>query len=562
MLGQCNTFLERLGFSITINTRSIFTSLSRGHSPVHKHSPRRVSKLLLFSKINGWILAVGGLIVLVGWYASIPALTYIIPGWATMKANTAFCFLLLGITLNRATRTTKVHADRFSIVLLLLVALIAFITLVEYGVHRSWGIDELLIKDYETTRLGEPPGRMSFATSISFVCLSMALLLVDYSAVSCIFSIMGITLSLITLVGFLYKAKAVYAVRPFSTIALHTAGSFLLFGLGVLTLRRGRGIALLLTSSYADVAMTRPLLLSSVFLPLFLGLLCLGGQRAGWYPAEFTLGVMTVMLMVCSSLLLWWTSRVGWKIDKRRRLAQKRLASRTNDLSRSNTALAEYSYAAAHDLQEPLRIISLSAEMLNRVHREQFGPDEREYLHVLKSSAQRINRQIKDLLVHGRILSEEEPVLAAVDMNEVLRDVLAKCKESVATTGVRITVERLPIIYGNQDQLVILFHHLVENGIAYRNRTIEATIDISAKTEGAWWVLAVSDNGIGFEMKYSERIFGLFKRLHALDVPGTGMGLAICKCVVDKHKGRIWAESQPNIGSVFKIAFSIANAKQ
>ena len=478
-----------------------------------------------------------------------------------MKANTALCFLLTGIALGQAARKSgKVHADVSSLLLLSVAAIIALLSLTEYCFHRNLGIDEILVRDPASRALGQPPGRMSAATSFSFLCFGAGLFLVDSSIWSFLLCAAGIAISLVGLVGLLYTAEPLSPVRPFSTFSLPTAVSFLVLGVATMTLRIRQGVVPLVNSSYADIAMTRPLLAGAILLPPGFGWLCLQGQRMGWYPAEFTLGLVTVGLMLGSTLLLWWTGLIGWSVEQKRRHAETSLTARTEELTKSNAALEQYAFAAAHDLQEPLRMISLYSEALGRACREQFGAHEHDYLRILQSSARQMSRLVSDLLLHSRMLAEKEIAFASVDMNELLRDVITNYSALISDTGAQITIEELPPVCGNRSQLVHLFQNLLGNAIKYRKPGIPPLISIAVTSDGRSHTFTVADNGIGFEMQYAQQIFGVFKRLHGQEIPGTGIGLAICQRVVEKHNGRIWGESKPDVGSTFHVTLPAANA--
>lgn len=228
-------------------------------------------------------------------------------------------------------------------------------------------------------------------------------------------------------------------------------------------------------------------------------------------------------------------------------------------LSRANEELQEFAFAASHDLQEPLRTVLLYSELLERGCREQLEPRDQELLRNIVDGAHRMRRLIEGLLSYLR-LSSFDTNQASVSTEKLLDQAISHLKAAIAETGAVITHDPLPDVQGNAVQLTQVFQNLIANAIKYRKPDAQPRVHISAAFNGTCVIFGVQDNGIGFERKYSTQIFGLFKRLHGSEIPGTGIGLALCRRIVERHGGQAWAESQPGSGSTF--FFSLPQRKE
>jgi len=205
---------------------------------------------------------------------------------------------------------------------------------------------------------------------------------------------------------------------------------------------------------------------------------------------------------------------------------------------------------ASHDLQEPLRIIASYLQLLERRYHGQMDAEADKFIARATESAARMKTLINDLLMYSRLGTKGKP-FKATDCQAVCRAALANLKVAVEEAGAVVTWDGLPTVQADRGQLVQLFQNLIHNAVKFHGEEAPR-VEISAQRNGAEWVFAVRDNGIGMEAEYLDRIFGVFQRLHnRAEYPGTGIGLAICRKIVERHGGRIWAESQPEQGSTF-----------
>jgi light-regulated signal transduction histidine kinase (bacteriophytochrome) len=220
------------------------------------------------------------------------------------------------------------------------------------------------------------------------------------------------------------------------------------------------------------------------------------------------------------------------------------------ELKRSNHDLEQFAYVASHDLQEPLRAVTGCIQLLLRRTRDKLDEDSRELFDHAVTGANRMRQLIDDLLVYSRVNTRAKPP-ERVDAGELVSDVLSQLAVLIAEKGARVTVQELPTVLADATQLRQVFQNLIMNGLKFCTAAAPR-VTVAAERRGEDWVFAVTDNGIGIEPQYFERIFGAFQRLHTREeYAGSGIGLAVCKKVIERHGGRIWVDSTPGRGSTF-----------
>ncbi len=226
-------------------------------------------------------------------------------------------------------------------------------------------------------------------------------------------------------------------------------------------------------------------------------------------------------------------------------------------LTQSNAALEQFAYVASHDLQEPLRTIGAYAQLLQRRYRQQLNEEAVSFLDLIVSGVNRMSALVQDLLTYARVTTEvDRPSSYSLDKD--LDTALTQLQQAIEESKATVTHDPLPEVQVDQGQMVRLFQNLVGNGLKYRKADTPPVIHISAEQQDAEWVISVQDNGIGFDSAHSQQIFLPFKRLHSqAEYAGTGVGLAICKRIVEGHGGRIWADSQAGQGATFHFSLPL-----
>lgn len=222
-------------------------------------------------------------------------------------------------------------------------------------------------------------------------------------------------------------------------------------------------------------------------------------------------------------------------------------------LRRENTELRELAYATAHDLQEPLRtVVSYTQLVTKRWANVGCDVATDECLRFVQAGVERMRALVRGLLYYSSVSCSTVPAGVSVDLNSVMDQAVCACQGAAVQSGAHITREELPQIGADENQLVALFQNLISNAMKYRRPEVQPHIHVSATAERDRWLFQISDNGMGFDPQYADRIFQAFQRLHSQDTySGTGLGLAICRKIVERHGGHIWATSQPGQGSQF-----------
>ena len=238
--------------------------------------------------------------------------------------------------------------------------------------------------------------------------------------------------------------------------------------------------------------------------------------------------------------------------DLEHRVAERtaELSERAKDLERSNSELQQFAYVASHDLQEPLRMVASFTQLLAKRYKDKLDDDARDFMNYAVDGATRMQALISDLLNYSRIGTQGK-ALALTDSDALFKWVLDSLQFRIEESGAVIVRDPLPMVMADPQQLGQLFQNLLTNAIKFRGE-VPPNVRISTERDGKNWKISVRDNGIGISQEHAERIFVIFQRLHTkTEYPGTGIGLAICKKVVERHGGRIWIEPSPGGGTTF-----------
>jgi two-component system sensor histidine kinase/response regulator len=239
--------------------------------------------------------------------------------------------------------------------------------------------------------------------------------------------------------------------------------------------------------------------------------------------------------------------------------ANNRLEALNEELRRSNGDLQQFAFVASHDLQEPLRTVTTFVQLIENSIGERFSVEETMYFKHVLDGAERMRHLIDDVLAYSQAGRNPRDELGNLELERVVNYAIQNLGERIRETDAQIIVNPLPVVHGNFTQLANLFQNLIGNSLKYRRADIPLCVEISAKQSAPTeWTIQVRDNGIGIHPQYHEQVFVPFKRLHGRSIPGTGIGLALCKRIVEMHNGRIWLDSEQERGASFHLTLPAA----
>ena len=292
-----------------------------------------------------------------------------------------------------------------------------------------------------------------------------------------------------------------------------------------------------------------------------------------WKEAELV--VLFASGIIGTLLLLAWSWRsighyatardqAAAEVLKLNEVLEARVAERTlelqranDELRRSNEDLSRFTYIASHDLQEPLRMVTSYVQLLERRYAQALDDNARQYIGYAVEGAVRMQRLIHDVLEYSRLGGDQDR--GTVDMNSVFSTTVRNLELVIAETSAKISSGDLPAVHGDEAALVAVLQNLFANSLKFRHSERAPVISVTAEASKGMWKFRIADNGIGFDSRYADKIFGMFQRLHTRrDYEGTGIGLAVCKRRIEALGGQIWAESKPGEGSTFYFSLPAA----
>jgi signal transduction histidine kinase len=246
------------------------------------------------------------------------------------------------------------------------------------------------------------------------------------------------------------------------------------------------------------------------------------------------------------------------QVRRERRIAQEEQKRSAAQLAQANQELQQFMHSVSHDFQEPLRMISVFTDLVRR-KLEHMDADLNEYFRYVIDGAHRMSALLADLQVYADATNLDAQPVEPSDAEIVLQEVLANLASAIDESGAAVVHDPLPTVPVRRSHLIQLFQNLISNAIKYRTQAAP-TIRITAHKERGEWCFAFSDNGLGIKPEYHDRVFEFFKRFHGNGIPGTGMGLAICRRIAERYGGRIWLESTPGKGSIFYFTLPAGEA--
>jgi len=288
----------------------------------------------------------------------------------------------------------------------------------------------------------------------------------------------------------------------------------------------------------------------------------LAGGRAGLYDRFIGVWLLQLTTIVVYSLLIWITAEQIHSTDQERRRAEQRLRERTDELETLNRELDAFSYSVSHDLRAPLRAVSGYSHALLEDYGPQLASEAQDYIHSIAGGAQKMGKLIDDLLAFSR-LARKGIATAEINMSELAGSVFEELRRDTPERRLEYRLEPLPPARGDRAMIRQVLMNLLSNAIKFTAATAAARIEVGCSGNGPDQnTYYVKDNGAGFDMRYIDKLFGVFQRLHSTEeFEGTGVGLAIVQRVVRRHGGRVWAEGKVQGGATFHFTLP-AEAKQ
>ncbi len=520
-------------------------------------------QLKFFSKIASIIAIIVGLVVIIGWILNIESFKSILPNIVAMKANTALCFILIGISLFYLNEKQITRPKlRITQICAIIVGIIGFLTIIEYLFNYNIGIDQLLFSEQVGAVLTTNPGRMASTTAINFLIIGISLLLIDlknrygnnaYQS----FVLIAISISLFSFAGYIYGATISYSniVTP---MALNTSIAFIIVCFGMLFSRPDQGIMSTFTSSLLGGVMARRLLPSTIVILLVIGFIRIVGEGLGLYDVATGVAITIISAIIILSFLIWKSADSLNQIDLEARktkenlqLSNKKLEKQSKQLKDANDELESFAFSISHDLRTPLRAIDGYSRVLLKRYEDKLDDQGKRFLNNVRDNTLRMAHLIDDILALSRA-GRTELKKTDVNMESLIKNVFKELRPTTDGLEVQLKVHPIPLVYSDRTAMHQIVTNLISNSIKFTEHKENPIIEIGAEKGEIETVFYIKDNGAGFNMKYYNKLFDLFQRLHSQkEFEGTGVGLAIVKRLLNRQGGRIWAEGKVNKGATF-----------
>jgi signal transduction histidine kinase len=521
-------------------------------------------KLAHSSKVFTGCVLILGILVLVGWQFNIDFLKSPLPNMVAMNPMTAIGFIatcLSILILNKPGHSTYIF--------FLLGAIPLAIGVLKLGdtlFHFESGLDRILFSDkLSIHQPGNVPNRMAPNSAFNFVLIGLAFLSVKFEThkrkiPSQYIALMIAFISLLSIIGYVYHVKAFYGLLSYIPMALHTAIGFLMISLVILFHKSDQGFMLILTSGYEGSNTARLLIPAAILTPVLLGYLRLLGQWNKIYSIEFGGALLIVTIIVAFIGLIWYNSNVLNERDKLRRDTEYRIHELNEELMQINSKLISanndleaFSYSVSHDLKSPLRAVISFASIVDEDYSSVLDEDGRNMLQIVITSGKKMNNLIDDLLAFSKI-ERTEIQKNEIDTKQLVETVWNELSHTMPHCA-QLKILQTHNLHADNALLRQVIVNLLSNAIKYSAKSDKPSITINSEIKGDDVIYSIADNGIGFDMKHAQKLFGVFQRLHGTnDFEGTGVGLAIVQRIVNKHQGRVWAEAELGKGATFYFA--------
>lgn len=495
--------------------------------------------------------------VLVGWHFDIELLKRPIKGLVAMNPATAVCFILCGFSLFFLSGGFAGGYLKVAKVLAWLVIIICTVKIVALLFGFGAVVDSLLYPDkIKNEVISNISNRMAPNTAACFILSGASVLLIAKEkrdgVTSQLVSLSILMLSLVSIIGYVFKVPEFYGVLAYIPMAIHTALGFFLFSLALFAFDANTGFMRVIIGNLPGSFAIRALLPVAILLPILLGALRLYGEKIGLYSSSFGLMLYVIVTIVGSLYVIW---RVGIVVNKahwERMEVELKLKDALNQLRVSNKELESFSYSVSHDLRAPLRAINGFTDMFLQAYGESLNNEGKRLMEVVKKNAVNMGQLIDDLLDFSRI-GRKEMKTERVNLEVLVVDSINEVLQAELDLKNNIHVKKLGSVTCDRQMMKRVFTNLISNAVKYSRKEGKPNIEIGIfNGDDGGKVYYVKDNGVGFDMQYAGGLFNVFHRLHSpKEFEGTGVGLALVKRVIDKHGGDVWAEAQVNVGATF-----------
>ncbi len=367
--------------------------------------------------------------------------------------------------------------------------------------------------------------------------------------------IAGGVVTLFAVIAVVFGSEVQYPIASHDPMSIATAAIGFLLAMATILTRDDRGLGKLFSSNSSGGVLARRLVPLLLVLPIGIARLAYLGVDRGVYDAAFATSIGVTIGVAILTLVIVGTARVVDQLDTVRsgNEAQIRqmvgdIASQSKELQRTNRELESFSYSVSHDLRAPIRHIAGFSELLVKANGDKLDDKSRRYIKMIVESAEQAGNLIDDLLEFSR-MGRSELTKRELPLAELVADVWAKLTPERGARSIEFRVASLPNVHADPAMLELAMTNLLSNAIKYTAPRSDARIEIESHTEGNEVVITVRDNGVGFDMKYVDKLFGVFQRLHGDEFEGVGIGLANVKRIVERHGGRVWAEGEVDRGA-------------
>jgi signal transduction histidine kinase len=528
------------------------------------------------------VIILWSLAVLLGWRFDITLLKSIFPGLIAMNPLTALAYIFSSVWLYIKLRNYSGKGKRLlfpGFFLSFLVLCIGVLKIFDLVTSKNYYFDNIFF----TEQIGL--SEISPFSAFNFLILGIFMILNEFKknfhSYVLWFVIPVFTIATISLFGYIIGSNDITTLKPFKPMALQSAVSALLLVSCFLFVFDQNILLKTLRKKDSGGYIARSLLPYIIIVPVLIAYLRYQGQFKQLYDTGFGVALFMVASILIFLFVVVRQSRELSDMDQQRRSTQKMVEQRsleviaTNlELEKRNKELEQFAYAASHDMQEPLRKIHTFSSILKQHSAGELDEKGKLYLSKIEASVARMKLIIEDILNYSQSTSEVN-AKEYVDLNEVMELVKNDLELVIEEKSAVIIKDHLPVIYAVPAQIQQLFYNLFSNALKFVDHSVRPRIEVryyvvngtdpelpAGMEHSSFAKISVSDNGIGFEQEYADKIFSLFKRLHGRsEFGGTGIGLALCKKVAENHGGNIYAESTPGKGSVFTILLPLHKAE-